>query len=64
MTQVVNSHHHFDHSGGIRGAVAEGLTVVAHKASAPFFQEAVARAHHCARRFSQESQTVEDRDSR
>ena len=27
LTQVVNTHHHFDHSGGIRAAVSEGLTV-------------------------------------
>jgi glyoxylase-like metal-dependent hydrolase (beta-lactamase superfamily II) len=45
LTHVVNSHHHFDHSGGIRAAVSEGLTVIAQKASAQFYQDAVARAH-------------------
>ena len=45
LTAVVNTHHHFDHSGGIRAAVSEGLTVVTHKANAAFFQQAIGRAH-------------------
>jgi len=32
VTQVIQSHHHFDHSVGLRAAVAEGLTMY----SAPF----------------------------
>ena len=48
LTQVVNTHHHFDHSGGIRAAVSEGLTVVTHKGNAAFYQSAVGRAHTIA----------------
>jgi len=48
VTEVVNTHHHFDHSGGIRAAVAEGLTVVTHKGNAVFYQTAVGRAHTIA----------------
>lgn len=45
ITEVVNTHHHFDHSGGIRAAVSEGLAVITHKANAGFFQDAAARPH-------------------
>ena len=48
LTQVINTHHHFDHSGGIRAAVAEGLTVITHKANAAFYQDAAARPHTIA----------------
>ena len=35
---VVNTHHHFDHSGGLRTYVAEGATVVTHAANKDFYQ--------------------------
>jgi len=43
LTEVVVSHHHFDHTGGIRTAIAEGLTIVAHKGTEPLFREIAGR---------------------
>ncbi len=48
LTQVVNSHHHFDHSAGIRAAVSEGLGVVTHAGNRAFFEEIVKRPHTVA----------------
>jgi len=45
LTHVIVSHHHFDHSGGIRVAVAEGLTVMTYKDNIPFFKDLLARKH-------------------
>lgn len=45
LTQVIVTHHHFDHSGGVRAAVAEGLTVVVHEKLKGFVEEAVSRPH-------------------
>ncbi len=38
---VVNSHHHFDHLGGIRTAFHEGATVVAHVSNRDFYKQEV-----------------------
>jgi hypothetical protein len=43
LTEVVVSHHHFDHTGGIRQAIAEGLTIVAHTGTEPLFREIAQR---------------------
>ena len=45
LTQLVVSHHHFDHSGGVRAAMSEGLTVIAHENATEYLEEAGKRPH-------------------
>lgn len=42
---VINTHSHFDHSGGLRAFVAEGATVVTHEANKAFYTKAWANPH-------------------
>jgi hypothetical protein len=37
---VINTHHHFDHSGGLRTYVAEGATVITHEGNKAFYESA------------------------
>ncbi|MBL8382748.1 MAG: MBL fold metallo-hydrolase [Burkholderiales bacterium] len=39
---VIHSHNHFDHSGGLRAAVAEGAAVVTQAGNKAYFQKALA----------------------
>jgi len=43
LTHAVVTHHHFDHSGGLRVAVAEGLTIITQRGSEAFFKDLLAR---------------------
>jgi glyoxylase-like metal-dependent hydrolase (beta-lactamase superfamily II) len=39
ITQVIISHHHFDHTGGLREAIAEGITIVAQEGNMDWFRD-------------------------
>jgi glyoxylase-like metal-dependent hydrolase (beta-lactamase superfamily II) len=39
LKYVLTTHHHFDHSGGLRTYVAEGATVVTHQSNVPYFEK-------------------------
>jgi glyoxylase-like metal-dependent hydrolase (beta-lactamase superfamily II) len=42
---VINTHHHFDHSGGIRTAIAEGATIITHEGNKAFIEALASRPH-------------------
>ena len=42
---VVNTHQHFDHSGGLRAFVAEGATVITHEVNKPYYEKIWAAPH-------------------
>ena len=42
LRYVINSHHHFDHAGGLRAAAATGATLVTSEQARPWFERALA----------------------
>ena len=54
---LINTHHHFDHSGGLRTYVAEGVTIITNEANKAFYEKAwKCAAHAGARQAFAESQ--------
>ncbi len=45
VRRLISTHHHFDHSGGLRAAIAEGLTIVTHAGNHAFVSD-LARQRH------------------
>lgn len=43
---LVNTHHHFDHAGGLRGAISQGLTIVTHEGNRDFYERVVFPRRH------------------
>lgn len=43
VTEVIVSHHHDDHTSGLRAAVAEGLTIITHRGNAKHFADITQR---------------------
>lgn len=43
---VINTHHHFDHSGGVRAAIAQGLTVLTHEGNRDLYERTVFPGRH------------------
>jgi glyoxylase-like metal-dependent hydrolase (beta-lactamase superfamily II) len=42
---AVNSHHHFDHAGGLRACVAEGATILTAAENKPYYEKVWAMPH-------------------
>ena len=43
---LINTHHHFDHAGGIRAAISQGLTIYTHQGNRDFYQKVVYPRKH------------------
>lgn len=44
VTQVITTHHHSDHAGGVRAAVSRGVTIIAERENRELFEEWVNRS--------------------
>jgi glyoxylase-like metal-dependent hydrolase (beta-lactamase superfamily II) len=45
LTQLVTTHHHFDHTAGLRAAISEGLTVITQAGNREWVENMAKRPH-------------------
>lgn len=43
---LINTHHHFDHAGGLRAAMSQGLTILTHEGNKDFYEKVVYARRH------------------
>jgi hypothetical protein len=43
VTKLIVTHHHFDHTAGLRAAVSRGLAVISHRGNEAIFREMISR---------------------
>ena len=48
LQQLVTTHHHFDHTAGLRAAIAEGLTVITHSGNSAWVEAMAQAAAHAS----------------
>jgi len=49
LGHLVNTHHHFDHAGGVRAAISQALPIITHDANADFITNVVYPRRHTIR---------------
>ena len=45
LRYAINSHHHFDHAGGLRAAAAQGITLITSASAKPWYDRAMTNAN-------------------
>ena len=45
IRQLVNTHSHFDHTGGVRAYIAEGATIITHESNVAYLKKALSSPH-------------------
>lgn len=53
ISLLINTHHHFDHSGGVRAAISQGLTVMTHAGNRDFYEKVAYPRRHSVQQDAQ-----------